>query len=396
MTRKLFVLGLALAGLAVTDGCGTPEIEGEQKAGPAVQTRWAVTARGVMSKATPTEEEQDHESAPRPTAEWGPPGDREDGWLTDVEEEQPGDVVVNLGEGVFVLDQRVRIEGGSLTIKGAGPDKTRLELWTETSGAIVSVRSKKVRLKGLTIVAMESGGIGIKGCGDVKADDVHFVAMRYGMDLDGSTARVTSCVFAGCEKGLQLKDATVTVRETAFMDCWDGLVGSGKVDLESCAFVEGRDAVDVQLARDSSIVSCLVVGDHLQPGFKGKPRHHRSNLIPASSIPNDEKDRHRPIATIEEFPDGLRQGLPPGFDVVAVHLALLRSGVRGADDPVKAFQEARATHAETHALAAQSELKRGALDAAREEALLALRYWGTAPLTDAPEAVGQVADLARP
>lgn len=394
MTRKLVALALLLGGLAAVDGCANPEIEGEQAKGPAVMTRWAISARGVISKATPHEEGEDGEKV---RAEWGPSDDRDDGKLTSLDdEEEPGDVVVDLGPGVFLLDERVRLQGGTLTIKGAGPEKTRLELATETSGALVCVRPTKVRLQGLTIVGTASGGIGIKGCPDVRADDVHFVAMRYGMDLDGSTARVTSCVFAGCERGLQLKDATAIVRETAFMECWDGLVGSGRVDLESCAFVEGRDAIDVQLARDSSIVSCLVVGDHLQPGFKGTPKQHRSNLLPASSIPNDEKDRHRPIATVEEFPDGLRQGLPPGFDVVAVHLALLRSGARGNDDPAKALQEARATQAESHAQAAQSELKRGALEAAREEALLALRYWGSAPLTEAPEAVGQVADLARP
>lgn len=394
MTRNhvTVALALALAALAA-DGCSSPEIIGEQQPGPAIVTRWAISARDVMSKATPHEAGEDGEEV---RAEWGPSDDRDDGELTSVDEEEPGDVVVDLGPGVWVLDERVRLQGGTLTIKGAGPAKTRLELATETSGALVCVRPTKVRFEGLTIVATESGGIGIKGCPDVRADDVHFVAMRYGMDLDGSTARITSCVFAGCERGLQLKDATAIVRETAFMECWDGIVGSGRVDVESCAFVEGRDAIDVQLARDSSIVSCLVVGDHLQPGWKGTPKHHRSNLLPASSIPNDEKDRHRPIAGIEEFPDGLRQGLPPAFDVVAVHLALLRSGARGGDDPVKALQEARATHAESHARAAQSELKRGAMDAARDEALLALRYWGNAPLADAPEAVGQVADLARP
>lgn len=385
--RKLGALVLA----ALLAGCpGDP-----QEKGPGLDTTWARKARAVCSPATPGDQ------GGRAPAAWGPQDDREQGELTEVDgEDAPGDVVVDLGPGVWVLDARVVLKGGSLTITGAGPHKTRLELNTETSGALISVGAKKVTLKGLSVVAIKAGGIGVQGCPDVQVDDVVFSSMRYGLDLDGSTARVASSSFVACEKGLSLSEgAAVVVRESAFIDCWAGIGGQGSLDLEACVFARNHEAaIDARLDRTTSLVGCVFAGEAQPLGWKGRPKVSKDCLVPDLVLQTKEdREANRPILHLEEFPDALRSGAPPGLDLVAVHVAIERVRVRGEKDPPAAVRSMRLERCDRHAEAAKKALTGGDVKKARDEAKLALRYWGDEPLTgkDVPEALTEVADLVR-
>lgn len=387
MRRAVVALGALVACTAA--GCpGDP-----QEKGPGLDTTWARRARAVRSAATPADK------GGRVPAVWGPAEDRETGELAALEgHEAPGDVVVDLGPGVWVLDARVLLRGGSLTITGAGSHRTRLELNTETSGALVAVGPRKVTLRGLTVVAMKSGGLGVQGCQDVQVDDVVFASMRYGLDLDGSTARIASSSFVACERGLSLSEgAAVVARETVFIDCWAGIAGQGTLDLLSCVFAENRDAaIDVRLDRSTSLVGCVFAGEAQPLGWKGRPKISRDCLVPDLVLQTKEdRETNRPILHLEEFPDALRGGAPPGMDLVAVHVAIERVRSRGEKDPPEAVRTIRLERADRHAEAAKKALRTSDVKRAREEARLALRYWGDDPLTgkDVPEALVEVADL---
>ncbi|MCO5169135.1 MAG: hypothetical protein M9894_22560 [Planctomycetes bacterium] len=387
MTVKLAsCLALLTLGL-VAHGCSAPP--------PRLNTTWAQRARGVQSEALGREE-------PRPpVAEWGRGGDREEDELTCLDEARdPGDVVVRLGRGRWLLEERVLLRGAtSVVIEGEGPHRTRLELDTKTVGALMVEGAPRVELRGLTVVGLSGGGVTFKDCPDVVVEDVHFVGARFGLELVGSTADVGTSVFAGCERGLSLRqDARVVVRESAFVDCWQGIAGEGALEATACAFVDNhRDAIDVRLGRRDALASILFAGER-QRAWRGTPGSVRALLMPIGELTRlDDRRPHRELVRREEFPDALREGVPPGFDLAGVHLALLRAEERGKKDPPRRVREEALDRAEQHARAARDALRAGDVERARAAAQTALRYCGPGPLgDDVSEVVREVAELATP
>lgn len=384
MKKSTLLLSMTCLGLLVACSADPPR----------VTTRWASDARKVRSEATGAE-------APlTATAEWGPADDRETDDLGDLhEQEDLNEVVIKLGKGTWLLEEPVLLNGAtSVTIEGDGAHVTRFELQTESAGALMIVEAKKVTLKNLTIVGGNGGGLTLKGCPDVVVDDVVFAGARFGLELIGSTASVSTSLFAGCERGIALeKDAKVTVRESLFLECFKGIEGDGEIDVESAAFVEGHHAIDMQLDRKDRLSSVLLAGE-TQTSWKGKPGELTAAIMNAASLGELADPRpHREIVRIDEFPDSLREGAPPGFDLAGVHLAILRSGARGFDDPAMKVREIALERAELHAIAARESLRRNDLGHARTAAWVALRYCGPGPLADdVPEAVREVAELAIP
>lgn len=361
---------------------------------PRVATRWAERARGVRSGAT-------GKGAPQPAqATYGPADDRDEDDLEDLHEEDDlGEVVIKLGKGTWTLEEPVLLRGATaVTIEGEGSHATRFELQTETAGSLMVVGAPKVTLRGVTIIGGNGGGITLKECPDVTVEDVCFAGARFGLELVGSTASVGTSLFAGCERGLALsKDAKVTVRESLFLECFKGIEGDGELDLEAAAFVDGHHAIDMRLDRKDRLVSVLLAGE-TQTSWDGKPGHLRAIMMNASELARlDDRRAHRELVRIEEFPDALREGAPPGFDLAGVHLAILRSGARAKDDPAAKVREEALERAELHAGAARESLRRGDVGRARTAAWVALRYCGPGPLADdVPEAVREVAELAIP
>lgn len=373
-------------------GCGVVAAGCTNK--PRLTTAWADRARSAESSGMGEYEAQ------TPRAEYGPQDDRDECALTSLDGEDAedlGQVVVRLGEGYFVLDAPVHLRGASVVIEGKGPHRTRLELDTESLGALLISNAPKVELRGLTVVGFTGGGLGFKDCADVRVDDVHFAGARYGLDLVGSVATVGSSLFAGCEKGVALSDgARVTVRESAFLECWKGITGRGALDVSSSAFVDNHDAIDARVDRDAALESCVFAGEKQQLGWVGRPGVMRALLLPnaAISVATDDRRYHRPINNKEEFPDALREGLPPGFDLAGVHLALLRADSRAEKDPVSDVRAAAIERAERHAATARELLRKGDVQRARDAARIAVRYCGPGPFAeDVPESVREIAEL---
>lgn len=361
---------------------------------PRVGTRWAEKARRVRSEATGTGD------ARTATAEWGPAADREHDDLEDLHGEVDLDeVVIKLGKGTWLLEEPVLLsDATSVTIEGEGAHVTRFELQTESAGALMIAGAQKVTLKNLTIIGGNGGGLTLKNCPVVEVDGVAFAGARFGLELIGSTAHVNTSLFAGCERGIALeKDARVTVRESAFVECFKGIEGDGTIDVESAAFVDGHHAIDMTLDRKDRLSSVLLAGE-TQTSWKGKPGELRAAIMNAAALGQLEDRRpHREIVRIDEFPDSLREGAPPGFDLAGVHLAYLRALARGFDDPARKVREQALERAERHAIAARESLRRSDLGRARTAAAVALRYCGPGPLAeDVPEAVREVAELAVP
>ncbi len=376
----------AAALLLAAAGCSTP---------PRVATLWAERARRVKSAALGTGDVMS------PRAEFGPAGDRDDDDLADLDgEEDLGDVVVELKQGIYVLDAAVLLRNPtSLVIRGEGSHKTRLELDTETVGSILVSGAPRVELRGLTVVGYTSGGLAFKDCPDVRVEDVHFAGASFGLELNASTAEVGTSVFAGCKQGVSLNDSRLTVRESAFVDCWQGLAGEGRgVTVTSCAFVDNHDAVDLRLGRDDALSSLLFVGQTQQTAWKGKPGVLQALLMPDGDLARlDDRGPHREVVMRDEFPDALREGVPPGFDLAGVHLALLRAEARGKKDPVQTVRDEALDRADLHAEAARTAARHGDLARARIAALQAVRYCGPGPLgADVPESVREVAELVTP
>lgn len=358
---------------------------------PRLPTAWAGSARETVSGATPNRDE-----ARDPVAEWGPEEERERDDLTSLDgEEGLGRVEARLGAGVFVLESEVRIEETStFVLRGDGPHRTRLELDSDSLRSLTVRKVGRVELRGLTIAGYTGGGVFLKDCPDVVVEDVHFAGSRVGLSIEGSVARIGSSVFAGCQDALQVRDSKVAVRETAFQKCWRAVIcDSSSLDVEASAFLENRTVVDGKLDARSRFVGNLLSGQEQDLGWEGRPKLASANLAPE----RDVGDRlgtftNRRLHTPEDFPD--RTPVPDGFDLVAVHLAVLRATVRGERDPVASVAEVRRQRAEAYALACQRTLRGSDLTEARRQARVAVRYLGTTDLTGAPEAVVAIADLA--
>lgn len=382
-TCLLTVLGSLALGLAAA-GCAHP---------PRLTTAWAERARNVRSAAL-----GDADIEPV-RAEYGPLDDRDDAKLTSLDGDDAEDlreVTVKLGTGTFTLDAPVHLRGVPVTIEGEGPHKTRLELDTESLGALLISGAPRVELRGLTVVGYTGGGIGLKDCPDVRVEDVHFAGSRYGLDLIGSIATVGSSLFAGCEKGLALSEgARIEVRETVFAQCWKAISGRGGIDVSACAFIDNHDAIDARVDRDTSIESCMFAGEKQQLGWVGRPGLMKALLLPQTALGVvDDRRNHREVHHRDEFPDALPEGFPAGFDLAGVHLAILRAEARGQKDPDREVRDAAIDRAELHAGAARDFVRKGDLARAREAARIAVRYCGPGPFgEDVPEAVREVAEL---
>ncbi len=380
--RSLAPLTLALVPLALS-GCEHP---------PRVPTTWANQARGVISADTP-------EPGSRRTivAKYGPREDRDEDDLTDLDgDDDLGEVVVELEAGVYGLEVDAVIEGAdAFVLKGAGPHKTRIELDTDTLRALTLRKIGRVELRGVTVVGYTGGGLYIEECDDVRVEDAHFAGARVGLSLESSTARIGTSVFAGCQAGVIAKDSEVTLRESAFLDCWNALVGDGGAfDVESSAFLENREVFDATLDSRSRIVSNLFGGNEQGLGWKGRPAIAKDNLAHARDL-GDRLGRftNREVRDPADFPRGLL--IPEDFDVVGVHLALERGKKRGEKDPPKRLEELARTEAEAFALVSQRALRARDLPAARRAARIALRYLGELELSEAPQAVIDIAELGR-
>ncbi len=381
MTRLPTLPSLALALLALC-GCQHP---------PRVPTTWANAARGVVSPDTPEDEVR------TPTAEWGPAEEREHDGLSSLDgEEDLGEVVVRLKDGVYVLEHDVVLAGAkSFVLEGEGPHKTRLQLDTDTLRSLSLEKLERVELRGLTVAGYTGGGIFVKDCPDVVVEDVHFAGSQVGLGLESSTASVGTAVFAGCQTGISAEDGEVKLRESAFLDCWVALgLKGGAIDVESCAFWSNHDVVSGTLDARSRIVGSAFGGRKQVLGWKGRPKLASDNLAPGRDL-GDRLGRwtNRELRHPDDFPQGVL--LPEDFDLPAVHLALERARKRGESDPPERLRELARAQAEAFAVLCQQALRARDLPTARRHARTALRYLGDTDLAEAPQPVIDIAELGR-
>lgn len=374
--RPLLFLSLVLAA-----GCEHP---------PLVDTSWARRARAVLSPDTPSEDVETLRAA------WGPEDDRDEDDLGSLSHEEGlHRVVMKLGPGTYLLEDATLLSGAEVTIEGAGPHKTVIDLATDSRTSLHVQRAPRFTVRGVTLVGTTGGGIRVSDCPEVEIADVHVLGSRFGFELQRSTASVSSSLFAGCQEALLVDDTKLRLRETAFMECWVGVGGQGQVDVEACAFVDGRDGLKARLDRGSRVVSCVFAGERQAAGWQGRPAEARANLAGLVDLGDRMgTETNRLIRRIEEFPEDLRQGLPPGFDLAGVHLALSRHTLRGEKDPPRKLAQFGADQAVIHAQRARQALLARRLDDARREARTALRYVSSVEDRYIPEELEDVADLA--
>lgn len=373
----LAALALLLTGLA---GCEHPPLE---------DASWARRARAVVSG-----EKIDWEERLALRASYGPEDDRDDDDLADLhEDDEVGAVTMKLGAGVHELKAPVDLLASEVLIEGKGAHETVIALDADSRTSLQIGRAQKVVLRGVTLVGMTGGGIRIKNCPQVVIEDVVLAGLQTGFELIGSTARVGSSVLAGCHRAFVLEDSTLTARECAFVECWEGVAGRGTLDAESCAWVDGRTGISARLDRRSRVVSCLFAGQQQLAGWDGRPGEARANLANLEDLGDRMgPTTNRLIRRVEEFPDDLPQGLPPDFDQAGVHLALQRSKERGEKDPPKRLRDFGEDQAIDHAKLAREALVARRVDDAKREARTAVRYlMGREPL---PDEVAAVTDLA--
>jgi hypothetical protein len=359
---------------------------------PRVGTSWANEARAVMSPATPGGEELPI------YASYGPEAEREP--LSSLDgEEDVGEVVVRLGEGIYRLRSPVLLHRAeAFVLQGAGPHKTRIELDTETRGSLMLVAPGRVELRDVTLVGYSGGGVRIKGCSDVVVENVHFAGLRFGLDLETSTASVGTSVFAGCQQGVLTQSGSLRVQSSMFASCWVGIDGRGAIEVTSSAFVENRDAIKARLDARSRILECLFAGEEQSLGWSGRPQTAARNLVHEMEIGKRVgRGTNRAILHAEEFPDALRQGAPPGFDVVPVHMAIERANLRGEKDPPLELQDVAVERSVKLAEACKVAALRGDMERAKQAAEQALAYLSATgvSLDDAPESVKRIAALAQ-
>jgi hypothetical protein len=368
---------------------------------PIVDKRWANEARAVIPPDTP--QDGDRQSMTCGVGDDAMEIDELDGGDLGVEHK-----VFMLGEGVYVLEEALTIDGGVIEIRGMGPHLTRLELDTETFVSLDLRRPQGLILSGLTIAAHTGGGIRVEDCQrGVQVEDVHFVGARHGLELTNCQTTLTRVVFAGCWKGVVLDRGGVQARETIFDDCWVGIDGTGDLDLEACVFLDGHDAIGARLGWRSRIVGCLFSGEAQSLGWKGDPSEGVGNLVslgeldPRALGADDEvrvrllrDDDNRALHNIDQYPWNLPEGLPGVFRPAEVYLAMKRAELRGERNPPAQLEEFALQQAQRCAEGAREALRGGHVQVARRLAKFVVVFLGDTDISDAPPIVAEVAALA--
>lgn len=389
---RLLALAALLASLTVVTGCaslveGFRETFGDDP--PRMDTKNARAARKMISPATPAEGGLDI------MAEYGA-GERDINDLDDLDEEEDlGEVIVRLDEGIYELENATTLTSATkVVIEGLGSHRTRLELRNDDVMRSLLIRgAERVEVRGLTIAGYRGGGLFFEDCPDVVIDDVTFVGCRFGIELRSSTATVGSSAFAGCAKGIGLRSGEVTVRESTFKKNYSAIAGNGDVHLLASAFVDNRKAINAKLGRSSSIESCVFAGQKQEPAWKGKPRVLERNIANRVAFDKhlDEHSTNTMLRDMEDFPDHVR--LPVGFDVAGVELSLERFASRGERNPDDDVTNTAFEGAERYAKAAKAALLNDDLASGRAAARMAVRYWGSRPLSEGPDDLVSIAEL---
>ena len=152
----------------------------------------------------------------------------------------------------------------------------------------------------------------------------------------------------------------------------------------------------MRLNSRSRVLSCLFAGERQDLAWTGKPGEARDNLANLRDVGGRlGKRTNLPINHYREFPADLAHGMPLGFDLARVHLALQRWELRGDRDPQRALKDFREDQARRYGIACQQALAAEELEKGKRAARLGLAYWGSQPLEDAPEELLNVAELGR-
>ncbi|HBP22814.1 MAG TPA: hypothetical protein DEA08_34165 [Planctomycetes bacterium] len=394
-SSRLLRLGVLALALAFAQGClfWIPTMIVEELIGddpPRVNTSWANASRGVVSPDTPKESED-----PDPIAEYDDGEERDTNELEDLDhDEDLGRVVIELGAGVYLLERAVTLwKPTSVVLRGKGPHKTRLLLDSDEKNSLRFYKPGSVRIEGLTVAAYGGDGIRVVGCDDVEVVQAHFAGSYHGLALEDSVAHVQSSVFAGCQRGIFAKGSKLEIEQSAFADCWDAIRSRNSgFTIQNSVFLDNRNVLRGTIDGRTKLTSNLIFGERQELGWEGRPALAAHNLVHFRHLGEALGTKtNRELADIEHFPDHVLW--PTDFDVVAVHLALFTLQKRGESDPPSLVEELRRQRSEQLATAVQTALREEDLPAARRLAKLALQYLGPLPLSDAPTAVKEIADL---
>ncbi|MBL4849197.1 MAG: right-handed parallel beta-helix repeat-containing protein [Planctomycetes bacterium] len=359
---------------------------------PLVDTNWAKSEFAVISRDTPSEELFDVE------ASYDDGDERDEDMLCDLgEDEDLGDVVVELSAGIYLMENAVLLKGAkTFTIKGAGPNKTRLVLDTESRNALKIVGAERVHIEGLTLAPYSSDGVTIYDCPDVTVTNVAFAGALFGLRLKDSVAVVTSSVFAGCQSGIYAKSSAVEVREVCFTNCINAMRNlRGSFKVKDSYVYDNRNVIVGAVDRRTHLLGNLIFGTKQLLGWEGRPGLAANNLVHFRFLGNElGEETNRELERIDDFPDALL--LPPGLNVVAVELAQLRGDRRGESDPDGQMRDHRLDRADRMALACQEALRQKNVKRAKRLAKLSIQYLGEIPLEDASDAVIAVSGLGKP
>lgn len=395
LRRGLVVAGLALLVLPL-QGCPIwaagaildnifPDTE------PLLDTNWAKSQFAVISPDTPDDELYDVE------ATYDDGDERDDDMLCDLDEDDDlGDVVVELKAGIYLMESEVTLKGArSFTIKGAGPNKTRLVLNTESRNALKIVGAERVHISGLTLAPFSSDGISVYGCPDVQVENMSFAGALFGIRLRDSVATVSSSVFAGCQSGIYARSSEVEVNEVYFADCINAMRSARSAFKVRDSYVyDNRNVIMGAVDRRTHVIGNLLFGPKQLLGWDGRPGLAADNLVHFRFLGSElGEETNRELQRIDDFPDAIV--LPPGFDVVAVELAQLRGERRAEADPDGILRDHRLERADRMAVACQEALRDERLPRAKRLAKLSLKYLGEIPLEEASEAVVAISGLAK-
>lgn len=358
---------------------------------PMLDTSWAKSEFAVISPDTPKEELFDVD------ATYDDGDERDEDMLCDLsEDEDLGDVVVELKAGIYLIDSDILINGAkTFTMKGPGPSKTRVVLNNEARNSLKIVGAERVHLSGFTIAPFSADGVSIFDCPEVEVENMSFAGALFGLRLRDSVATVSSSVFAGCQSGIYARNSEVEVREVHFSSCFNAMRSVRSAFKLKDSFVyDNRNVITGAVGRRTRIIGNLLFGQKQMLGWDGRPGLGVSNLVHFRFLGNELGEAtNRELQTIRSFPDAVV--LPPDFNVVAVELAKLRGERRGDSDPDGQLRDHRLDRADRMALACQEALRNEDLPKAKRYAKLAMDYLGDIPLDEASEAVVAISGLGK-